>query len=62
MASGAEIYARRCGDCHGSTLDNGEFGGAPLNGSYFRQHWGAGTVAAPVAFAKAKMPPDRPAA
>jgi mono/diheme cytochrome c family protein len=60
VVSGAEIYDRRCADCHGSTLDNGEFGGAPLNGAYFRQHWGGGTVAALVAFAKAKMPPDRP--
>jgi mono/diheme cytochrome c family protein len=60
VASGAEIYDRRCADCHGSTLDNGEFGGAPLNGSYFRQHWGGGTVAGLVAYARAKMPPDRP--
>jgi mono/diheme cytochrome c family protein len=60
VASGAEIYARRCADCHGSTLDNGEFGGAPLNGSYFKQHWGTGSVAGLVAYAKAKMPPDRP--
>ncbi|HEY4372078.1 MAG TPA: c-type cytochrome [Burkholderiales bacterium] len=60
VARGAEIYARRCADCHGSSLDNGEFGGAPLNGSYFKQHWGAGSVAALIAFAKAKMPPDRP--
>jgi mono/diheme cytochrome c family protein len=60
VASGAEIYARRCADCHGSTLDNGESGGAPLNGSFFRQHWGGGTVASLVAFARAKMPPDRP--
>jgi mono/diheme cytochrome c family protein len=60
VASGAEIYARRCADCHGSTLDNGEFGGAPLNGSYFKQHWGGGTVAGLVAYARAKMPPDRP--
>jgi mono/diheme cytochrome c family protein len=60
VESGAEIYARRCADCHGSTLDNGEFGGAPLNGSYFKQHWGGGTVAGLVAYARAKMPPDRP--
>jgi mono/diheme cytochrome c family protein len=60
VASGAEIYDRRCADCHGSTLDNGEFGGAPLNGSYFKQHWGGGTVAGLVGYAKAKMPPDRP--
>jgi mono/diheme cytochrome c family protein len=60
VASGADIYARRCADCHGDTLDNGEFGGAPLNGSFFKQHWGGGTLGALVAFAKAKMPPDRP--
>jgi mono/diheme cytochrome c family protein len=57
---GKAIYGKNCQDCHGSTLDNGEFGGAPLNGSYFKQHWGAGTVAGLVAFMKAKMPPDRP--
>ena len=57
---GSDIYAERCVQCHGDTLDNGEFGGAPLNGSYFRKHWGGGSVAALVAFMKAKMPPDRP--
>lgn len=60
VARGADIFSQRCADCHGSTLDNGEFGGAPLNGSYFRQHWGNGTVAGLLAFTKAKMPPDRP--
>ncbi len=59
-ARGKSIYTRRCADCHGSGLDNGEFGGPPLNGSYFKQHWGNGSVAALVAYAKAKMPPDRP--
>jgi mono/diheme cytochrome c family protein len=57
---GSDIYAERCVQCHGDTLDNGEFGGAPLNGSYFKKHWGGGSVAALVAFMKAKMPPDRP--
>jgi mono/diheme cytochrome c family protein len=60
VSRGEEIYSRRCTDCHGSTLDNGEFGGAPLNGSYFRQHWGGGAVAGLVAFTKTKMPPDWP--
>jgi mono/diheme cytochrome c family protein len=59
-ARGSDIYVERCVQCHGDTLDNGEFGGAPLNGSYFKQHWGAGPVAALVGFMKAKMPPDRP--
>lgn len=60
VTRGSDIYAERCVQCHGDTLDNGEFGGAPLNGSYFRKHWGGGSVAALVAFMKAKMPPDRP--
>jgi mono/diheme cytochrome c family protein len=57
---GSDIYADRCVQCHGDTLDNGEFGGPPLNGSYFKKHWGGGSAAALVAFMKAKMPPDRP--
>jgi mono/diheme cytochrome c family protein len=60
VARGKAIYTRRCVDCHGSTLDNGEFGGAPLNGAYFKGHWGAGPVAGLIAYTKAKMPPDGP--
>lgn len=59
-ARGKGIYTRRCVDCHGSTLDNGEFGGAPLNGTYFKEHWGAGSVAGLIAYTKARMPPDGP--
>jgi S-disulfanyl-L-cysteine oxidoreductase SoxD len=57
---GKSIYAKNCQDCHGSTLDNGEFGGAPLRGSYFRQHWGSGNVAALFGYLSTLMPPDRP--
>jgi mono/diheme cytochrome c family protein len=60
VTHGSDIYVDRCVQCHGDTLDNGEFGGAPLNGSYFSKHWGGGSVAALVTFMKAKMPPDRP--
>jgi mono/diheme cytochrome c family protein len=60
VTRGSDIYSDRCVQCHGDTLDNGEFGGAPLNGKYFKQHWGGGSVAALVAYMKAKMPPDRP--
>jgi mono/diheme cytochrome c family protein len=60
VTRGSDIYADRCVQCHGDTLDNGEFGGAPLNGSYFKKHWAGGSVAALVGFMKAKMPPDRP--
>jgi mono/diheme cytochrome c family protein len=57
---GREAYTHNCQDCHGSTLDNGEFGGPPLKGGYFRNHWGAGSVADLTGYAKALMPPDRP--
>src|SRR5215470_779768 len=57
---GKSIYQKNCQDCHGSTLDNGEFGGAPLKGSYFRQHWGSGDVSALFGFVNTLMPPDRP--
>ncbi len=60
VTTGSDIYSERCVQCHGDKLDNGEFGGAPLNGKYFKQHWGGGSVAALVAYMKAKMPPDRP--
>src|SRR6202035_3954155 len=60
VGRGSDIYADRCVQCHGDTLDNGEFGGAPLNGSYFKKHWGAGSLAALLGFMKAKMRRDRP--
>src|SRR3974390_1190664 len=53
-------YAHNCLDCHGSNLDNGEFGGPPLKGLSFARHWDASNVAALFSFMKAKMPPDRP--
>jgi len=57
---GQASYAHNCLDCHGSTLDNGEFGGPPLKGMSFARHWDAANVAALFSFMKAKMPPDRP--
>ena len=57
---GHAAYRKNCQDCHGADLDDGEFGGAPLKGSYFRQHWGGGSVTALFAYTKTKMPPDRP--
>jgi mono/diheme cytochrome c family protein len=57
---GKSIYQKNCQDCHGSTLDNGEFGGAPLKGAYFRQHWGSGDVSALFGYVNTLMPPDRP--
>jgi cytochrome c len=60
VARGKSIYQKNCQDCHGSTLDNGEFGGAPLNGSYFRQHWGSGDVSGLFGYINTLMPLDRP--
>jgi len=57
---GQAAYSQNCQECHGSTLDNGEFGGPPLKGGYFRNHWGQGSVADLTGYAKALMPPDRP--
>jgi quinoprotein glucose dehydrogenase len=57
---GQAAYRNSCQDCHGTTLDNGEFGGPPLKGGYFGGRWGAGSVAALYGFMSATMPPDRP--
>jgi mono/diheme cytochrome c family protein len=59
---GQASYRQNCQDCHGSSLDNGEFGGPPLKGSYFRGHWGSANVAVLYGFLSATMPPDRPGA
>jgi mono/diheme cytochrome c family protein len=57
---GQMAYAHSCLDCHGSRLDNGEFGGPPLKGSSFARHWDGANVAALFSFMKVKMPADRP--
>lgn len=57
---GQARYEHSCQTCHGSTLDNGDFGGAPLNGSWFKTHWGSGDVAALFQYVKSAMPPDNP--
>jgi len=57
---GRAIYGRNCTDCHGTTLDNGEFGGPVLKGGFFRQKWAGGGVGALYSFTKGLMPPDRP--
>jgi mono/diheme cytochrome c family protein len=57
---GVAAYGRYCSACHGNHLDDGDFGGPPLRGSYFRNHWGGGQLASLFAFAKNVMPPDNP--
>jgi mono/diheme cytochrome c family protein len=57
---GRAVYGRNCTDCHGTTLDNGEFGGPVLKGGFFRQKWAPVGVGALYSFTKGLMPPDRP--
>jgi len=60
VARGKASYIQRCGMCHGENLDDGDFGGAPLRGSWFRDHWGSGSVASLFSYVKTTMPPDNP--
>ena len=57
---GHAAYTQRCAMCHGEQLDDGDFGGAPLRGSWFRDHWGAGSAATLFSYLKTTMPPDNP--
>src|SRR4051794_34776725 len=57
---GEAAYLHSCRTCHGDNLDDGDFGGAPLRGSWFRDHWGVGDVAGLFAYTKTNMPPDNP--
>jgi len=60
VTEGKTTYEHNCQDCHGSSLDNGEFGGPPLRGARFLQRWDSGSVASLYTYTKTKMPPDRP--
>ncbi len=57
---GQASYEHSCQVCHGSSLDNGDFGGAPLRGSWFQDHWGKADAGALFTYVKAAMPPDNP--
>lgn len=59
---GRDEYMDNCAECHGDELDNGEFGGAPLTGSYFDDHWSGLPVSALYGFMSSAMPPNRPGA
>ncbi|MGH9739508.1 MAG: PQQ-binding-like beta-propeller repeat protein [Candidatus Acidiferrales bacterium] len=58
-ARGKTAYANRCANCHGTNLDDGEFG-PPLKGTAFRQKWGAQSPAALFMYMQQKMPPASP--
>jgi mono/diheme cytochrome c family protein len=57
---GQENYEHYCRACHGDHLDDGDMGGPPLDGAYFRTRWGPTNLAALFAFTKGAMPPDDP--
>ena len=57
---GQTVYRNSCQDCHGTSLDNGEFGGPPLKGGYFRGRWGSGNASLLFGLLSGLMPPDRP--
>ncbi len=57
---GHAAYTHACMMCHGERLDDGDFGGAPLRGSWFREHWGSGSLATLFSYVQTAMPPDNP--
>lgn len=56
---GEQVYVAQCAQCHGDSLDNGQFA-SPLKGPAFRQQWGGQGLDAPFAFMSANMPPTNP--
>ena len=57
---GHAAYQRTCLMCHGEGLDDGDFGGAPLRGTWFREHWGKASAASLYVYMQSAMPPDNP--
>ena len=56
---GKTAYANGCANCHGTNLDDGEFGPA-LKGITFQQKWGPQSPAAFFSYMVQKMPPANP--
>lgn len=56
---GQAAYAQRCARCHGTNLDDGEFG-PPLRGTAFVARWGGRSLAELDSLLKNTMPPDSP--
>jgi alcohol dehydrogenase (cytochrome c) len=57
---GKAVYDDSCGSCHGTNLDDGQFG-PPLRGSAFKMHWSSQSANALFSYIAAKMPPAAPA-
>jgi mono/diheme cytochrome c family protein len=60
VEGGRASYSQFCVDCHGANHDDGEFGGAPLKGTAFKDKWFGVTADALYGFVSTAMPPDRP--
>jgi alcohol dehydrogenase (cytochrome c) len=56
-ARGKTAYANSCSTCHGTGLDDGEFG-PPLKGAAFQQKWGAQSPSALFSYMQQNMPPS----
>jgi alcohol dehydrogenase (cytochrome c) len=57
---GKAVYDDNCSNCHGSNLDDGEFG-PPLRGSAFKSRWSSQSSDALFSFIATRMPPSAPA-
>jgi alcohol dehydrogenase (cytochrome c) len=57
--AGKALFEHQCVSCHGTTLDNGEFG-PPLRGEEFLQKWGSRPVAGVFDLISTTMPPGAP--
>ncbi|HEV3482093.1 MAG TPA: cytochrome c, partial [Candidatus Acidoferrales bacterium] len=58
---GKGSYANSCSSCHGTNLDDGEFGPA-LKGAAFQKKWGIQSPGALFSYMVQKMPPADPGA
>ena len=57
--SGQAAYTHNCVQCHGDTLEGGEFG-PPLKGAQFEAHWQSQPSEALLQYIATKMPPAGP--
>jgi alcohol dehydrogenase (cytochrome c) len=57
--AGSKLYEQQCAGCHGSNLDNGEFG-PPISGEEFLTRWGNRRVDEVFDFVQGMMPPAAP--
>ncbi len=57
--AGSKLYEQQCAGCHGSRLDNGEFG-PPISGEEFLTRWGNRRVNEVLDYVQDMMPPAAP--